>query len=155
MKNHNSIVNICQNLQKRYRLVAYNNRLYPDWRFVNNEVYTMIGIKSWLCKYGRRDKYIYDIYDVRTGELRYNYEQMILEYLRIKAMFGNPKSLNPVQYQESLREYIFCFKRKWERRFGQSIAKFYFEELMILHNNCFEKFNQEMEEFISNKSNIA
>jgi len=169
MKTKNPLAKIYYNLQKRYRLVAYNNRLYPDWKFVNPETYTMIGIKSWLAKYGRTDKYLYDIYDVKTGELKYDYEKMILEYLRIRSMFNDEKTLgfnkkklkkikkielNPILHQESLKEYIFCFKHKWEHNLPNIAVKPYFEELMILFNNYFDRFNQDNVEIIYPKNNL-
>ena len=135
------IKNLYQNLQKRYRIVAYNNRLYPDWKFVNPDTYTMVGVKQWLSKYGKRDRYLYDIYDVKTGELKYDYEKMIIEYLKIRSIFNDEKSINPILHQESIRKYIFCFKNKWETVFSYVATKPYFEELMILYNNYFDKYD--------------
>jgi hypothetical protein len=136
-------------LKKRYRIVAYNNRMYEGWKFVDNVQYTMYGAKSWIDTHGDRDRYLYDLYDIAENELVYNYESMIKDFKAVKKVIAR-NDINVYDHNvhfndyhsEALKKYIFNFKEKWNIKFGIKAPQIYFEDLMTLYNLKTEKYHE-------------
>jgi len=126
--------------QRRYRIVAYNNRMYKDYRFINSQKYTYFGVKEWIEKNGDRDRYLYNFYDIITKTLLYNYEKMIKEYEEVKKVI-NDYRING-KHEETLLNYIFNFKNKWEKHYSKKAPQIYFEDLMVLYNEKFKYYKK-------------
>ena len=117
----------------KYRIVAYNNRMYKNYKFVDNKLYSFIDAKLWIQSNGDFDKYLYDLYDTRTKELFYNYNDMIDEYYKVKDIITSEK--NNGYHIESLKNYIFNFKEKWQIKHTKKSPQIYFEDLMTIFNH--------------------
>jgi len=74
---------------KKYRVVAYNNRMYKDWRFVGNDVKTLSGAKYWIAQSGDRTRYLYNIYNIETETLVYDYSKLFKDYERVRSIIKN------------------------------------------------------------------
>lgn len=120
----------------KYRIVAYNNRMYKNYRFVDNKKYSFIDAKLWIENNGNRSRYLYDLYDTKKNELFYNYEDMIDEYRIVRDMINSTE--NNGNHVDSIKNIIFNFKNKWEIKHTVKTPQMYFEDLMTIYN---EKIN--------------
>jgi hypothetical protein len=120
----------------KYRIVAYNNRMYKNYRFVDNKLYNFIDAKLWIENNGDRSRYLYDLYDIKKNELFYNYENMIDEYYTVKNIINSKN--NNGHHVEALKKFIFNFKDKWQTKHTKKAPQMYFEDLMTIFN---EKIN--------------
>jgi hypothetical protein len=110
--------------------------MYKDYRFVNSELYTYFGVKAWIEENGDRDRYLYNFYDTFSKTLLYDYEKMIKEYKYVKNVISDYK--NNGKHEETLLNYIFNFKNKWEKYYSKRTPQIYFEDLMVLYNEKFK-----------------
>ena len=96
--------------EKKYQIVAYNNRMYKGFRYVTFIPMTFIQTKNWITDHGDETRYIYDLYDIKTCKMKYNYSQMLKDYNYIKKVIKNEN--NNFSHMQPLKEYIFAFKNK-------------------------------------------
>lgn len=120
---------------KRYMIVAYNNRTYEGYRFINSEKYTFFGANYWINQNGDRTRYIYDLYDVVLRKLVINYQPMIDEFNYVKNSILKTTAAHSIP----LRVYIFNFKMKWDKKFGKNASGIYFSDLMAIYKTQMEK----------------
>ena len=123
----------------KYRIVAYNNRMYKNYRFVDNKKYNFIDAKLWIENNGDKDKYLYDFYDTKKRELFYNYEEMIDDYYAVKNLIKSDK--NNGHHVEALKNCIFNFKEKWQIKHTPKTPQMYFEDLMTIFNENINVYN--------------
>lgn len=123
----------------KYRIVAYNNRMYKNYRFVDNKKYSYLDAKLWIEQNGDRDRYLYDLYDTKKKEFFYNYGEMINEYQIVKNQLNSDK--NNGHHSEALKIYIFNFKEKWQIKHSNKAPQIYFEDLMTLYNEKMNIYN--------------
>jgi hypothetical protein len=121
---------------KRYHIVAYNNRMYKGYRYVNEEVYTMLGAKLWINEYADRTKYVYDLFDIKKQKLVYDYSIMFLDFDAVKEIIRTTNGIR----QEAVRKIIFNFKHKWTPVAGDQAASIYFADLMTLFSEQYKDF---------------
>lgn len=119
----------------RYKIAAYNNRMYTGYRFVDNKVRSLIGAKFWIAENGNRNRYLYNIYDTTTEKFLYDYTDLFRDFEHAKKII---RSSNSLLYEETVINYINNFKKKWEPKAGVSISA-YFEDLMTLFNTISNK----------------
>jgi hypothetical protein len=119
----------------RYKVVAYNPRMYRSFRYVDDEERTYLGAKYWIGANGDMSRYLYDIIDTRTGKLQYDYTEMFRDFNHIKKIIFKTNA----NYSDPLMIYIFNFKKKWEKRIGVSTS-IYFADLMTLYQSEMEKY---------------
>jgi hypothetical protein len=126
---------------KRYKVVAYNNRMYKDFRFVDDNLRSLSGAKYWIAQSGDRTRYLYNIYDVETKTLIYDFSEMFSDYERVRNIV---QKTSPI-YSESLTNLIFNFKTKWEPEFSNSIS-IYFEDLMAIYQSQMDQHRKKYKE---------
>jgi hypothetical protein len=137
-------------------IVAYNNRTYEGYRFVIPEVFTFFGANYWINQNGDKARYVYDLYDIALRKLVINHQPMIDEFNYVKNIILKTTA----NYSASLRVYIFNFKRKWDRRFGEAAAGIYFLDLMVIYKIQMEKtgikyFNQNNSDTWTEEKNLT
>jgi len=121
---------------KRYRIVAYNNRMYKGYRCVNDVVYTMIGAKMWLYEKADRTRYVYDILDLRKEKLVYDYSVMFEDFESVRIVIRTTDG----NKMDSVRKLIFNFKHKWTPIAGDQAASIYFADLMVLYQEKYKDY---------------
>ena len=121
---------------KRYYIVAYNNRMYKGYRYVNSNLYTFYGAQYWLFENAKRNRYLYDLLDITTNKLYYDYSEMFSDYERVKRLIA----ITNANYEEPLKQYIFNFKIKWTKLCGEEGISIYFEDLMTMFQFQMDKF---------------
>lgn len=123
---------------KKYRVVAYNNRMYKDFRFVDNTIRTLMGAKFWIGEKGDRTRYLYNIYDTKTETLLWDFSELFSDYERVKNII---LKTSPI-YSEALMNLIFNFKNKWENLYYNSIS-IYFEDLMAIYQAQMDQYRKQ------------
>jgi hypothetical protein len=124
--------------QRKYKVVAYNNRMYKDFRFVDDNIRTLAVSKYWIAQYGDRTRYLYNIYDVETKTLVYDFSELFRDYERVRNII---LKTTPI-YSDSLMKLIFNFKSKWEPEFKNSIS-IYFEDLMAIYQSQMDMYKKQ------------
>ncbi|MDD4970731.1 MAG: hypothetical protein PHT07_14995 [Paludibacter sp.] len=121
----------------KYHIVAYNNRMYSGYRYVNDSTYTWISAEFWLDKHADRSRYVYDLFDIKKGQLVYDYTEMVQDFESVKNIILNINAY----HEDTARKMIFNFKSKWTRIAGYQAASLYFSDLMTIYNTQMQKFN--------------
>jgi len=120
-------------LEKRFRVVAYNNRTYKGYKFATQDVFTKKGARTWLVHNADFDRYVYDLLDIKTNKFEINYQPMIDDFEYIKKVIKNKN--NTGYHSEYIEKLMFNFKSKWDIRVGKMATKIYFEDLCAVFNS--------------------
>jgi hypothetical protein len=119
-------------IQKRFRVVAYNNVCYKEHKFVTEPI-SYFSCRNWIIKNARYDMYIYDIYDIKLNKFEMDYSGLFNDYEKIKNVINNTN--NNYIHKEQILNMVFLFKEYWSNKKSFNVTKKYFEELHILVNN--------------------
>ena len=120
--------------QKRFRVVAYNNVCYKDYKFVS-ETMNFMNCENWITRNAKHNTYVYDILDIKLNKFDIDYTGLFRDYERIKQIINNKS--NKYIHRDQIIKTIFLFKELWTKKRSFNVAKKYFEELHILVNNTF------------------